>query len=291
MKQAKMDLATADEVLAPTITVKVSDRDELDVWVVGEGVPVTLIHGALIGSLLKPLAGALAARGDYKAIWYRRRGYNGKPTEPVSVPEQARDVVKILDELEISETHVIGHSAGGVYALAFAIEAPDRVQSAAFFDCVLPQVESAAMLAELAKPAIARAQTGDFEGAAAAFLAPLGCTQQLMDRALPGSWSAMARDAPAWFQADAPMLNQWTPDHERFEAMDVPFAWMESGSFPPIHETGELLRTWQPSLTVLRISTNQHFFPVTATAETAAVIDDWIKSQQSPHRLGRAPSP
>lgn len=263
---------------APTTSVKVTDKDELDVWVVGDGVPVVLIHGAFFGSLLKPLAEQLANEG-YQAIWYRRRGYNGKPTRPVPVQEQARDVTKILDELGIDKAHVIGHSAGGVFALALATETPERVLSAAFMDCVLTQVESAAMLADLAKPAMAKVQTGDFEGAAAAFLAGLGVDQQLMEQRLPGSWSALGRDAPTWFQADAPTINQWAPDPDRFKALAMPLAWAESGPFPPIHDTGELLRTWQPKMQVLDLSTDHHFFPVTASAETAAVLDRWIQGQ------------
>lgn len=244
-----------------------------------EGTPVVLIHGAFFGSLLKPLAEELARKGEYQAIWYRRRGYNGAPTEQVAVPEQARDVVKILDELQISKAHVIGHSAGGVFALALALEAPDRLLSVACFDCALAQVPSAGMLAELAKPAIAKAQAGDFEGAAAEMLSGLGVTRELMDRVLPGSWSALAQDAPTWFQADAPVINAWTPDGAKVNAIEVPVAWMESGDFPPIHETGELLRKWQPASTVLEISTDHHFFPVTATAETVEVIDRWIKNR------------
>lgn len=137
------------------------------------------------------------------------------------------------------------------------------------------------MLAELAKPAINKIQVGDIEGAAAAFLAPLGCDQQLMERALPGSWSVLARDAPTWFQADVPALSEWTPDTKRLKEIDVSLAWMESGHFPPIHETGELLRDWQPRLTVLESPTDHHFFPITASAETAAVIDAWIENQGS----------
>ncbi|MBW3584155.1 MAG: alpha/beta hydrolase, partial [Euryarchaeota archaeon] len=207
MKKTETEVATAERTPAPTLSVKVSDKDELDVWVVGEGVPVVLIHGAFFGSLLKPLAEQVAAQEGYQAIWYRRRGYNGKPTAPAPVPVQAQDVVKILDALGIDKAHVVGHSAGGVFALALAIEAPDRLLSAAFFDCILTQVPAAGMLADLAKPAIAKAQAGDFEGAAATFLAGLGVDQELMDERLPGSWSALTRDAPTWFQVDAPVIN------------------------------------------------------------------------------------
>lgn len=270
----------AETMPAPTATVKVSDKDELDVWVVGEGTPIVLVHGALIWYFLKPLAEELAKKGDYQAIWYHRRGYNGKPTEPVGVPDQARDIVKILDELKISKAHVVGHSAGAAFTLALAMQAPDRLLSAALLDLVLPNnVESGHMLMELMKPAIAKVQAGDVEGAGADFLASLGGPKELIEPALPGSWSAMAKDAPTWFQVDLPALAEWTPDPAKVKAIEVPVAFLGASEIPPLRETGELLQKWLPNLTVLEISTEGHFFPVTATEETAAVIDNWIKSQ------------
>jgi len=251
------------------------------VWVVGDGTPVVLVHGALFWYLLKPLAEELAKRGEYQVIWYHRRGYNGKPTEPpVAVTDQARDVVKILDELKIKKAHVVGHSAGGTYVLAVATLAQDRLLSAALLDFVLlNQVESGKMLMELIRPSIEKAQTGDFEGAAVDFLAGLGCTKELMDRTLPGSWSDMLNDAPTWFQVDAPAGGEWSPDPAKVKAIEVPVAFMSVTELPPFLETGELLRKWLPELKLLEISTDHHFFPVTATAETVMVIDSWIKSQ------------
>lgn len=153
MKAAQSGATTAQEMPAPTATVKVSAKDELDVWVVGEGTPVVLVHGAFFWYLLKPLAEELAKKGDCQAIWYHRRGYNGKPTEPVDIPDQARDIVKILDELEISKAHAVGHSAGAAFTLEVAMQAPDRLLSAALFDFALAnQVESGHMLKEASMP-------------------------------------------------------------------------------------------------------------------------------------------
>lgn len=269
-------------VAAPTTTVKVSDRDELGVWVVGEGVPVVLIHGALIWSLLEPLARALAAKGDYQVVWYHRRGYNGKPTAPASVLDQARDVVKILDELEIDRAHVAGHSAGANYALALATLAQDRLLSAALLDFVLiGQVPSREMFTASLQPSLEKARTGDFEGAATTFLAALGATEELMEGALPGSWSAMLEDAPTWFQVELPASAGWTPEPAHVEAIEVPLAFLSANELPPFRETGELLQTWQPALTRLDITTDHHFFPITATEETAEVIDRWLKGRET----------
>ena len=270
----------AEAMSAPTVTVKVSDKDALDVWVVGEGTPVVLVHGALFRYLLKPLAEELAKKGNYQAIWYHRRGYNGKPTGPYDLPDQARDIVKILDELNISKAHVIGHSAGGPYVLALAMLAPDRISSAALFDSMLAnQVESREMFMEAMKPSIEKAKAGDFEGAAADFLAGMGGTREVIERALPGSWSAMAKDAPTWFQVDLAALSEWTADPAKVKAIDVPLAFLPVADLPPIRETGELLKKWHPKLTMLEISTDDHFFPVTAPAEGVALIDNWIRSQ------------
>ncbi len=280
MKLTQADTTTGQAIAAPTATVKVSDKDELGVWVVGEGVPVVLVHGALVWSLLKPLAEELAEKGDYQVIWYHRRGYRGKPTGPVGIPDQARDVVRILDELKISKAHAVGHSAGATYVLALATLAQDRLLSAALLDSVLiHQVASREMFMEAMKPSIAKAQTGDFEGAAATLFAALGATEELLEQALPGSWSAMAQDAPTYFQVEMPASKQWMPDPAQVEAIEVPVAFLSATALPPFRETGELLQKWQPNLTMLEISTDHHFFPITATAETAAVIDGWIKSQ------------
>lgn len=127
----------ATAIPEPTTTVKVSAKDDLDVWAVGEGMPVVLIHGLFFYNLLKPLAEELAMKGDYQVIWYHRRGYNEKPTEPVDIPEQAQDVVKILDELKIPKAHIVGHSAGAVFTLALVTEAAGRVSSVALLDFML----------------------------------------------------------------------------------------------------------------------------------------------------------
>jgi pimeloyl-ACP methyl ester carboxylesterase len=271
----------ATAIPEPTATVKVSDKDELDVWVVGEGTPVVLVHGALFYYLLRPLAEELAKTGDYKVIWYNRRGYRGEPTEPSEVSDQARDIVKILDELEISKAHVLGHSAGGHYVLELALQAPDRLLSAAMLDFTFssPKTEPGAMIFKMAGPAIEKAQAGDFEGAAAAMLVPMGISKELIERELPGSWSAMAKDAQTWFTMDIPALGEWLPTPAKVKAIDVPLAFLSVGKAGPMHMTGQLLKKWRPNLTMLESSATDHFFPITATAEGVAVIDNWIKSQ------------
>lgn len=198
--------------------------------------------------LLKPVAEELAKKGDYQAIWYHRRGYNGKPTEPFDVSDQARDVVKILDELEIRKAHVVSHSAGANYTLELATLAPDRLSSAALLDFVLVNhVESGNILIEAMKPSLEKAQAGDLEGAAEAFLAAVGGIKELIEPVLPGSWSTMAKDAPTWFQLELPAFMAWKLDPANVRAIEVPVAYLTTSELAPFRETGELLQKWLPT--------------------------------------------
>ena len=120
--------------------------------------------------------------GDYQLIWYYRRGYTGAPTEPVEIAEQASDIVKILDELKISKAHVVGHSYGANIALELALQAPDRVLSALLLEPgMAKQVESGKKVGEVLAPIMAKVESGDIEGASAAFLGFMGLSKELLE--------------------------------------------------------------------------------------------------------------
>ena len=138
------------------------------------------------------------------------------------------------------------------------------------------------MFMQAIMPIVEKAQSGNLEGAATDFFLAMGATEELLERTLPGSWSAMAEDAATWFQVEMPAAGRWQPDPAKIEAIKVPIALMTANEPPPFRESGELLQAWQPSLTLLAPPADDHFLPLTATAETAAVIDDWIKSQGAP---------
>ena len=64
----------------------------------------------------------------YTCIRYDQRG-SGRSSLP-SVPfSHVKDLLALLDYLEISKAHLMGHSVGGQIAVDFSIEYPDRVES------------------------------------------------------------------------------------------------------------------------------------------------------------------
>jgi 3-oxoadipate enol-lactonase len=93
----------------------------------GAGEPVVLIHAGVANrSMWDDQVAAL--RDRYRVIRYDTRGYG--ETETAAVPFSNRaDIVALLDHIDERSAHVIGVSRGGMIALDFTLEFPDRVRT------------------------------------------------------------------------------------------------------------------------------------------------------------------
>ena len=94
--------------------------------------PVILLHGLLLSQEMhRPLAEALAARGNH-AITLDLLGH-GKSDRPrdmwrYSMGSYAREVIALMDHLEIEQAAVMGTSLGANTALEVASLAPERLR-------------------------------------------------------------------------------------------------------------------------------------------------------------------
>src|SRR5215472_17183828 len=97
----------------------------------GGGEPVILIHGSVLADTLKLLMDEDTLVSRYRLIRYHRRGYLGTTHSPppVSVIDQAVDCLGLMHRLGISRAHLVGHSYGGVIAIAVALQAPAVVHT------------------------------------------------------------------------------------------------------------------------------------------------------------------
>lgn len=68
----------------------------------------------------------------------RGRGRSRTLPGPVGMSAHARDLVAVLDALDVERVDVVGHSMGGFIALSLAVEHPDRVRRAVLVDGGLP---------------------------------------------------------------------------------------------------------------------------------------------------------
>ena len=104
----------------------------------GEGEVIVFIHGGFPSLDMHLRADPTGAWGwemdfttDFRCVMYDRRGcwLSSRPESGYDLENQARDLVELLDYLEVKSAHVIGSSAGGPIAILFATRFPERVKT------------------------------------------------------------------------------------------------------------------------------------------------------------------
>lgn len=86
------------------------------------------LHGlADTREVWRALAPALAARGRVALVDQRAHGDADAPPGPYTLGGLAADVAAVLDACGFSRATLVGHSMGGVVAMAAALAYPDRV--------------------------------------------------------------------------------------------------------------------------------------------------------------------
>jgi pimeloyl-ACP methyl ester carboxylesterase len=98
-------------------------------WVVGDGLPVLLLHGGpgLSFEYLDELASEL---GDgFQVAAFQQRGLEPSTVEgPFTIAQAIDDAQAVLDFLDWSRALIVGHSWGGHLALRLAAAVPERLQ-------------------------------------------------------------------------------------------------------------------------------------------------------------------
>jgi pimeloyl-ACP methyl ester carboxylesterase len=270
----------------PTTRVTVSDKDELDVWVWGEGEPVVFVHGAMVRDLLKPLADELVRRGGYQVIHYGRRGHGGRglPGQATDITGQAADIVAILDALRIDRAHVTGHSFGAFVALELAVRSPERLRSAVLLEPFLAEALSEASQQiqaefERAFATIAEQYSSGEAGRAVTAFADLtagveGVWERLEQRLPTGARALAAADLNTFFQVDGPAMGTWLAKGVPVQQITSPIVWIGGADSPSMFaDTRTYLRRELPRTKTYEVDGVGHCFPGLKPAETAAALD------------------
>ncbi|MGH9185662.1 MAG: alpha/beta fold hydrolase, partial [Acidimicrobiales bacterium] len=115
-----------------TFVVKTEDGAELAGVVCGDPVgPTVVLSHCWMGSrsVWAPVARRLCAAG-HRVVLYDQRGHGASTTgaDVLTVSLLGSDLRAVLDELDIEDAVVAGHSMGGMAAMAFAIDHPDALK-------------------------------------------------------------------------------------------------------------------------------------------------------------------
>lgn len=99
-----------------------------------DALPVILIHG-LFGNLdnLGVLARDLNQQHSVIKVDLRNHGLSPR-SAVMTYPEMAKDLLALLDDLQLDKVIVIGHSMGGKAAMALTAIAPERVEKLIVID-------------------------------------------------------------------------------------------------------------------------------------------------------------
>ena len=106
----------------------------------GTGPVVVMVHGLLIGSLASwyfTAAPALAERHRVRAYDLRGHGRSGRAATGYDTRTLAADLDALAADLD-APFDLVGHSWGGLVALRYAIEHPERVRRLAIVEAPLP---------------------------------------------------------------------------------------------------------------------------------------------------------
>ncbi|EAR60832.1 alpha/beta fold hydrolase [Neptuniibacter caesariensis] len=106
----------------------------LNYQVHGEGEPLIILHGLFgtsenWGSQIKSLA------EQFQVIAVDMRDHGRSPhTDEISYELMAKDIINLMEHLQLEAAHIIGHSMGGKAAMQLALLHPDRIKKLIIVD-------------------------------------------------------------------------------------------------------------------------------------------------------------
>ena len=217
------------------------------------GDPTVLVHGSWVDHRSWARVVPSLAQGLH-VITYDRRGHGGSSGARRERPvrDDASDLARLLESIDLFPAHVVGHSYGGAVALRLAVDRPELVRSVAVheppFLGLLPEDDPMADEASRARADVrrlqARVRTGDLDGAAREFVDRFSPDLGEWDRLDPTVHGQLARNAERWAEElDDP--EAMCPSRTGISGLDIPVL-LTSGerSSPLFHGIeAELLRT------------------------------------------------
>ena len=113
----------------------------------GSGRPLVLIHGNMLDSRMWDLNFHQLA-GHFTVLRYDMRGFGRSGSASLATGSVVGDLAGLLDYLNIDSTSICGSSLGGVAAMNFCLEHPDRIDSLILADSDLSGFPISAELAD-----------------------------------------------------------------------------------------------------------------------------------------------
>jgi pimeloyl-ACP methyl ester carboxylesterase len=245
----------------------------------GTGDPLALSHCSFVADAFAPLMDQ-PALGAYQLIRYHRRGWGGSSHTggPVSIADQAADLMGLLEHLGVQRAHIAGHSLSGLIALQLAADHPEMVASLALLEVPLMGFVGGSIVTAMVQRLAVGAQRfreGDREGALDDFSTPIFGQgyRDVLERALPGSWAQAVSDLDTFFASEQPAMQQWRFGAVEAARLTMPvLSLIGSESSPTMLEYEWQLKEWFPQLETGRVAGANHLLQLAQPRPVAEAL-------------------
>jgi pimeloyl-ACP methyl ester carboxylesterase len=254
----------------------------------GTGDAVLCIHGAIVADSFAPLMEETTLAG-YRLIRYRRRGYGDSdpPAGAPTIAEQVGDALALLQDLQVTRTHVVAHSGGGPIAVQLALDAPAVVHSLVLLEPVLQNAATAVTFHELITPLIEMHRRGE-SGKAVHMWMRLGSAGSAwgdeLERRIPGAVDQANLDAAGTFDWDLEALRHWDFDAVGANGITQPVLHIEGSLSAPFRQPmRDRLFAALPDTEDVTIPDVDHSLQMTEPSQVASVIADFLHRHPLPN--------
>jgi pimeloyl-ACP methyl ester carboxylesterase len=263
----------------------------------GQGPELVLIHGLAADLAFWYFRHLPYLKQHFHTTIYDLRGHgrSDMPPSGYSCQDQASDLSALLDVLNITRAHVVGHSFGGLVALAFAIGYPERVDRLVIADGRVGVLQPADATAdwpffEAWKAHLASRGVDDSDelmpglGAltSAAEASERGSAPQALEPFFPfGSWNGGRRSARLWLRllastaAPSELLDESSLSLEAIRSVNGPACAIYGGrSF--CLPSGRALQRILPECWAVVVPEAGHFHPLTHPQTFVSTVESFL---------------
>ncbi len=261
----------------------------------GAGEAILTIHGALVADAFLPILDQPALDG-YRMVQYRRSGYSNSaaldPAPERFLDRAVSDAIALLDYLDVDRAHLVGHSSGGIIAMAVALRAPERVQSIVLLEPAVGVGPAAEALFAHIGRAASYHQAGDSAAAVDAFLTRLTRPEweELINDRVPGAVDQAITDAGTFFELELPGLSEFQFDETLAAQVSMPVLYVLGSESSAIagadgffEQSKQLLTNKLPNAESITLDGVDHSMQIGFPEQLAAVVAEFVARHPIEH--------